>query len=303
MTIAVTGGTGFVGQALLERVLAAGKKVRALTRRKGGAADDPQPLWIEGTLADPAALVLLCDGAEVVIHIAGAVNLPTRAEFAQVNVAGTQAVVDAAKAAGVRRFVHVSSLSAREPGLSDYGWSKAGAEDVVCASGLDWAIVRPPAIYGPRDTEILELFKPARFGVVPLPPPGRVSMLHVDDLARLLLALAAPDAPSRMIYEPDDGHAGGWAHRELALLIGKAMGRRVWAPHVPAGALLAAARIDERLRGRRAKLTCDRARYMAHPDWVSAPARAVPPDLWQPQIATPEGFGDTVRWYRAHGWL
>ena len=77
---------------------------------------------MQGDLANAPALARLCEGAEAVIHIAGAVNLPTRAEFAAVNVAGTQAVVDAARAAGVRRFVHVSSLAAREPGLSDYGW-------------------------------------------------------------------------------------------------------------------------------------------------------------------------------------
>ena len=117
------------------------------------------------------------------------------------------AMIDAARAAGVRRFIHISSLAAREPDLSDYGWSKAKAERVVAASGLDWTIVRPPAVYGPGDRETFELFKMARRGLVALPPKGRFSVLHVEDLCRLILALV--DRPDTFLqtYEPDDGRA------------------------------------------------------------------------------------------------
>jgi UDP-glucose 4-epimerase len=306
LTLAITGATGFVGQAMVERALAAGLRPAALTRRMGGGeytSGKAQPLWVEGSLADAASLARLCEGADSVLHIAGAVNLPTRAQFAAVNIDGTRAVVDAARAAGVRRFIHVSSLAAREPGLSDYGWSKRMAEEVVQVSGLDWVIVRPPAIYGPRDREILELFRTARWRVLPMPPAGRASLLHVDDLARLLLALVPPGEASQRILEPDDNHAGGWAHGELAAMIGAAVGKSVWAPGVPRAVLGMAARIDRMVRGDRAKLTPDRARYMCHPDWVSDPARAVPPALWQAQIASAEGLAETARWYRAHGWL
>ncbi len=307
MKLAITGGTGFVGQAVLERALAQGLKPQALTRRIGGAElayGKPQPLWVEGTLADPDALRRLCEGADAVIHIAGAVNLPTREQFAAVNIAGTQAVIDAARAVGVRRFVHVSSLAAREPGLSDYGWSKRLAEEVVQVSGLDWTIVRPPAVYGPRDTEILDLFKAARWHVVPMPPAGRSSIIHVADLARLLLDLAAPSPlVTERIFEPDDGTAGGWSHRELAQAIGRAVGKRVWSPNIPCRVLAGAARLDRLLRGQRAKLTPDRARYMAHPDWVSDPARKVPDDIWQAKIGGEQGLAQTAAWYRANGWL
>ena len=83
------------------------------------------------------------------------------------------AMLAAATAAGVRRFVFVSSLAAREPQLSMYGASKARAEALVERSGLDWSIVRPPAVYGPGDRETLELFKMARLGLVLMPPAGR----------------------------------------------------------------------------------------------------------------------------------
>ena len=107
-----------------------------------------------------------------------------------------------------QRFVHVCSLAAREPRLSQYGASKARAEELVEASPLSLAIVRPPAVYGPGDRETLELFKMAGRGLVLLPPTGRLSVIHVDDLARLLLALADPACPERLLVEPDDGRRG-----------------------------------------------------------------------------------------------
>src|SRR3546814_20287384 len=114
---------------------------------------------------------------------------PDRAGFVAGTIEGTRAIVAAAERANVRRFVHVSSLAAREPALSVYGWSKAEAEKVVEASALDWVMVRPPAIYGPGDMEMRDLFRLARWGIALLPPPGKLSVIEVSDLARLLLAL------------------------------------------------------------------------------------------------------------------
>ena len=302
MTIAITGGTGFVGQAVLDEAGRLGLAVRALARREQAPRANVE--WVRGDLADRQALAKLVAGAEGVVHIAGVINAPDEAGFRVGNVAGTEAVVEAAQAALVARFVCVSSLAAREPALSAYGKSKRLAEEVVQTSGLDWTIVRPPAVYGPRDREILELFRFARRGVVPMPAAGRASLIHVDDLARLLLALV-PGSPATKgrIFEPDDGHAGGWGHAELARAIGAAVGRKVWVPRLSKRALSAGAWLDARLRRGKAKLTPDRVGYMTHPDWVSRPERAVPAEFWQPWIATPEGLGETARWYRAHGWL
>jgi nucleoside-diphosphate-sugar epimerase len=210
--------------------------------------------------------------------------------------------VSAAREAGVRKFVHVSSLAAREPEVSLYGASKAKSEEVVRQFGVDYAIVRPPAVYGPGDKETLELFKWAKRGLVMLPPAGRASLIHVDDLARLLLTLAGGVALSGTLYEPDDG-SGGLTHRELAQALGKAVGKRPIGLHMPAGALRVGALVDQFVRGGGAKLTRDRASYFCHPDWVSNPAYAVPAKLWRPQIPLGEGMAETVRWYRAHGWL
>lgn len=302
MILAVTGGTGFVGQAVLDEAGNRGLTVQALARREQSPRHGVN--WVGGDLHDQAALAALVQGADAVLHIAGVVNTPDPAGFHHGNVEGTERLVDAARAAGVLRFIFVSSLSAREPGLSAYGRSKRHAEEVVQTSGLDWTIVRPPAIYGPRDAEMLDLFKAARWGVVPMPPAGQASMIHVDDLARLLIALVdAGELASERIFEPDDGRSGGWSHHEMAQAIGAAVGRRVWAPNLPKAMLSAAARLDKTLRGKAAKLTPDRVGYMSHPDWVSGPDRAVPAAIWQPQVETGEGLKATAAWYRAQGWL
>jgi uncharacterized protein YbjT (DUF2867 family) len=300
--LAVTGATGFVGQALMEEASTSGLPIRALARREQDPREGVE--WLRGDLADREALARLVSGARAVLHIAGVVNTPDPMGFHLGNVAGTEALVEAARRAGVQRFIFVSSLSAREPGLSAYGRSKRHAEEVVQTSGLDWTIVRPPAIYGPRDREMLELFRAARWGVVPMPPSGHASVVHVADLARLLLALVpGGELTHHRIFEPADGRQGGWSHRDLAKSIGAAVGRRVWVPHLPRFALLFAARLDKLLRGERAKLTPDRVGYMTHPDWVCSPAQVPPRQLWRAEVPTPEGLAETARWYRVEGWL
>jgi UDP-glucose 4-epimerase len=300
--VAVTGGTGFVGHALLDEAACQGVAVRALARREQRARDGVE--WLTGDLADKEALAALVSEVDAVLHIAGVVNTPDPMGFHLGNVVGTEALLDAACAAGVQRFVFVSSLAARAPGLSKYGKSKRHAEEAVQTSGLDWTIVRPPAIYGPRDREILDMFRAAKWGVVPMPPPGHASMIHVEDLARLLLALApSGEDVTHRVFEPDDERAGGWSHRELAQAIGSAVGRRPWVPHLSQRALTRFARVDRLLRGRRAKLTPDRIGYMCHPDWVCRPEYKPPASRWQPRIATSEGLKATAVWYREQGWI
>ena len=301
MTIAVTGATGFVGQALLDQALETGQTVKALTRRDQLPRDGVD--WVSGDLESAEALRALMRGAEAVIHVAGVVN--DAARFESGNVLGTLNVIEAAKAEGVQRFIHVSSLSAREPELSAYGASKARAEKLIMASGLDWTIVRPPGIYGPRDVDYFEMFRLARWGVMPVPPKeGRASIIHVDDLARLLLALVpGGEGVSFQSFEPDDGRKQGWSHYEFARAVGWAMGRRPWVMHLSRASLDRAARADRFVRRGKARLTPDRVGYMAHPDWVVTHEARPPRSLWQPLVPTREGLKATADWYRKERWL
>jgi len=301
MKLAVTGGTGFVGSHLIDAALAAGHSVLALTRRPQQSR--PGLSWIEGSLSDTANLKRLIDETDAVIHVAGVLKAGDAAGFEQGNVSGTLAVLAAATAGGTTRFVHVSSLAAREPQLSLYGASKAQAERLVEESGLDWIIVRPPAVYGPGDKETLDLFKMAKRGQIYMPPAGRLSLIHVDDLARLLLALTVPEAPKHLVIEPDDSRPNGWSHREFGDALATAVGVRARTVSTPRFLLSIGSRLDQLLRGANAKLTRDRVAYFCHPDWVASPDRAASASVWRAQIPTEQGLKQTAEWYRANGWL
>ncbi len=304
MKIAVTGGTGFVGSHLLRIAPGLGFATQALTRqaRKDGA----DIRWISGALDDTETLDRLVAGADAVIHIAGVINARDRAGFDAGNVAGTANMVAAARKAGIARFIHLSSLSVREPHLSAYGASKHAAEDVVIQSGLDWTIVRPPAVYGPGDRETLEVFRMVARGFAILPGKGRFSLIHVEDLGRALLALT--DAPGAIgqTYEIEDGTPGGLSHRDMATLIADALGvSPIYLP-LPAAALHMGAAIDSiraRFSGNLPKLSFDRARYLAHPDWTADARRLIALGCWAPRIESAAGIAQTADWYRTAGWL
>ncbi|MGB3723516.1 MAG: NAD-dependent epimerase/dehydratase family protein [Pacificimonas sp.] len=302
-TLAITGGTGFVGGHLIDAALAEGHQVRALTRsvqpeRRG--VD-----WVRGDLGDTPALADLCTGADAVIHVAGVVNAKDEAGFRAGNIEGTRAMLDAASSAGVGRFVQVSSLSAREPGLSVYGASKAKADRLVVESALDWVIVRPPAVYGPGDREMLDLYRAAKKGWAAAPGSGRFSLIYVTDLAAALLALGTSDAGSGNIYEIEDG-TGGLDHGAMAALLGDAVGRKPRVIPLPGAALTVGAAFDTlraRVSRRLPKLSFDRARYIAHPDWTAdaGPLRAL--GIWEPRVMPADGVRRTADWYRAAGLL
>lgn len=300
MIVALTGGTGFLGAHVLRRLVEAGHEVRALTRRPRPPRD--HVFWIHGALDDEPSLVALCTGADAIVHVAGVTNAPDASAFDAANRVGTLAVLHAAEAARVDRFVHISSLAAREPGLSNYGASKRAGEDAVVTSTLDWRVVRPPAIYGPGETEMLDMFRLAKRGFLPLPPGGYFSIVHVDDMARLIVALLGA-AGTHAIYEADDGRPGGWAHKEFAEMLGASVGTKPFAVALPKAILRLGARIDGLVRGKTAMLTPDRVGYLCHPDWTVDEALRPPPSLWTPAIATPTGLRDAAADYTARGLL
>jgi len=301
--IAITGATGFVGAATLDVALHKAIKVRALTRKMAHPREGVE--WVSGTLDDANALAALVEECDAVIHIAGLTNTPNPGRFEAANVTGTANMIAAAKQAEVKRFVFVSSLSAREPDLSAYGASKFRAEALVEASGLDWTIVRPPGVYGPGDKDYLDLFKAAKMGVVPVPPKGGSSLIHVEDLARLLIALAPVNPITKgQTYEPWDDNAYGYTHKELAKLIGEAVGNpNAIAAPLPAQIMQLGAKLDGFLRGSKAKLTEDRVGYMLHPDWVCDLRKAPPLSIWQAVWDGEAGLKMTAEWYKERGWL
>ena len=278
--------------------------IRALTRQKQD--DRPNVTWVRGSLDNRKSLDRLCDGAQIVIHIAGVVNAPDREGFESGNVAGTLSMVEAAKKAGVKRFIHISSLAATQPSLSIYGDTKSKAEKIVATSGLDWTALRPPWVYGPGDKDSLDLFKSAKFGFVPLPPDteGKLSVIHVDDLCAAILAITPEheDLTAR-IFEVDDGRDIAWTQSGFARAIGEALGKQVKTVGTPKKMLDIGARMDRLFRRNRAKLTQDRVSYFCHDDWSIDPDKRLPAAIWQPMVETEKGLKKTAQWYRQNDWL
>ncbi|MEZ5906341.1 MAG: NAD-dependent epimerase/dehydratase family protein [Geminicoccaceae bacterium] len=301
-TVALTGATGFVGRHLVARLGEAGVGVRALSRR--GPVEGA--VTIAGDLADPAALGELVRGAERVLHLAGLLKTPRPAEFAAVNVEGTRRVAEATARAGVKLTL-VSSLAARHPGVSAYAASKRAAEDAASAvmPDGDLAVLRPPAIWGPGDRATLVVFRQLLAGwlVMPAPEGARFSLLHVEDLAKILVDHVLGRLALAPFDEPDDGTPGGYGWPDLARIATRLTGRRVRFLRLPTGLLAGPARLADliaRATGADLPLSADKLGELAHADWVAAgPAlpRAVS------RITFDEGFAATVDWYRAAGWL
>lgn len=304
MRVAITGVTGFAGRHAVAALLRRGYRLRALVRRPDAAGLPEGVDLVPGGLDDERALAALTDGAETVVHLAGAITALDRAAYLAVNTEGTKALAAAALAAGVRRFVHVSSLAARTPGLSDYGASKRAGEDAIAAhmAALNAVILRPPAVYGPGDKATLPLLKALTQGVALIPgrKDARFSLIHVVDLAELIAD--AVERPEQGMHEVSDGRPGGYGWGDLLAVAGQARGAPVRAMFLPRAipmAVATAAEVFARLSGKASMINRGKIAELYHPDWVSGESRLA--------LAAPmtfdKGFPATLAWYREAGWL
>jgi nucleoside-diphosphate-sugar epimerase len=311
MTVAITGATGFLGQHLVSALLDHGARVRVLARRE--TADMPWSGRVEivrGDLADRDALKKFVTGATALVHVAGLVAARNRAEFLRANRDGARMVAEAAmQNAPDARFILVSSLAAREPGLSPYAASKQAGEacvqSVYAETPGQLVIVRPPVVYGPGDRATLSLFRAARWPLVPLFGDGRSAVIHAADAAHTLARLARGDGVAGT-WALADANPAGYSLAELTAEAARAQGGNPRFARLPGAALLAAGAASgawSRLRGTASVFGPGKAREILHGDW-SVPVEQLPPaSVHAPRIRLAEGFRDTVAWYRAHDWL
>jgi len=310
--IAITGVTGFVGSHVVRQLAARGHEITVLVRDRSRLSKKfpGSATVVEGSLDDKPALEKLVSKAEVVVHVAGAIKAVDAADFMKVNADGTHSIIEAARHAGVTRFVHVSSLASREPALSAYCASKAKAESIVAgtAGGMDWVCIRPPAVYGPGDRATLPLVQQLsrRHAILTGSHDQRVSLLHVDDLARGLVAASEGLIAPGKIYEADDGTNQGYSWQDLADIAGHTLGFTPRVHLLPRLVVLMAGSLGgimARATGKAQILTTGKARELYHADWVIRGSRLDETGQWKPRIRFEEGFAGTLRWYRAHGWL
>ncbi len=307
----ITGITGFIGGRLAARLAERGWRIRALARsmpRLPALPGGPVEV-VPGRLEEPGTLRELVRGADAVVHLAGAIKGRSRAEFDRANAAATAALAATWRAeAPEALFLHMSSMAAREPGLSHYAASKRAAEERLLAAAGEgrWSILRPAAVYGPGDRETLNVFKAAAGPVQPMlnGPEARLTVVHVDDLADAVLAVLAA-APPPAIHEVTDARAAGYSWEELSGAAAAALGRNPRPRRVPAALLHGIGLLGDAaaLVGGTRMVTSQKVREMLHADWSSDPSRQINPGLWRPKITLADGFALAVAWYREAGWL
>jgi nucleoside-diphosphate-sugar epimerase len=305
---AVTGATGFIGRHVVTALRRRGWDLRVLARRHPAELLSPYHRFelVLGDLSDAPALERLVAGADAIIHLGGLVKAPRREDFYSANEGGTERLLQAAAiAAPAAMLVHISSLAAREPRLSPYCDSKHRAELKVRALAGEriWTILRPPAVYGPGDLEILPLFKAAKLGVVPYPgaPDAALSMIHVADLADAIAGCLTRSGPPQATFEIDDGVPGGYRWPDILSALGEAVGRKPAGLRLPRWALVLAAeanRLRGRIDGKARILVPHKVAEIYWPDWVAAGSRLQDVSDWQPAFDAWSGFRDAAKWYR-----
>lgn len=273
--VAVTGATGFIGQALLDTLLERGWRVRALTRRFFSVEQENLE-WIQGNLDDHGSLQELVAGTFAVIHCAGAVRGSSLESFLHHNVVGTDNLLRAILEQKTKpRFLFISSLAARESTLSWYAASKFKAEKLIdeYSEGIPCTIFRPAAVYGPGDKELKPLFEATRFGVLPAIGhlTNRFGLLHVNDLVAAIHCWLSSDKPIRGIFEIDDGTPGGYTYQLVASIAQDILRKPVRCVWLPDGLIRLAANVNlwvSKLLGYSPMLTPGKVNELQHADWV-----------------------------------
>lgn len=315
--LAITGATGFIGQALVRAALAANWQPRILVRRfpTDCLISGERIEVVPGDLNDPIALRTLVTDATAIVHLAGLIKALRKADFFAANAGGTAHLLHAAAAVNpAAAFLQVSSLAARAPQLSSYAASKRAGEEKVreLAGNRPWAIIRPPAVYGPGDTATLPLFQAAKRGFLPYPATAgaRASLIHVVDLATALLAAAAGLTDGRLpagyLAEIDDGQPGGHSWPDILAGLRQAVGHPVRALRLPRGLLwpiAAANAVICQWRGRPDVFVPEKLAELYHPDWVSTPSDLAEIAGWKPVFSLESGFRNTFEWYRDHSFI
>ena len=319
----VTGATGFVGSHLVDALRAADRPVRALVRpssrierlRRTGAEVSV------GALDDEAGLAAALRDVGVVYHLAAATRAPDERAYEQSNVHATDALMRAAaRMAEPPRVVFLGSLAAVGPAtaglpldedaaprpLTAYGRTKLAAERIVLGTAdVPVVVLRPPAVYGPRDRDLLTFFRLAAMGVMPVPagPDRPVQMIHVHDLVRALL-LAAESTRSHRVYHVAESAIRPWS--VVSALIANAVGRAPVRVPVPRALIWAAAALSEagaRATGRPTIFNRDKVRELLAPGWTCTTERAERELGFVAGIPLERGVVETADWYRHEGLL
>ena len=314
----VTGATGFIGSHLVEKLCASGTPVRALVRRTDREWPCPTAVC---DLATGSGLEEALLDVDTVIHLAGTTKALSPRDYYRGNV---RAAANLARALAGRpvRLVHVSSLAAVGPGMgqagvpvdeqtdphpvSQYGLSKLEGERAVRALKPDAIIVRPPVVYGPRDTDVFHILKSLARGWSVQIGSGesRFSAVYVRDLVDGLIRAAAPDAPAGGAYfmaHPEPNSWTGFASAAAGIM--RIQPRSLRVPVPAAYAVAYCAEIWAQATRRPGIISRDKIAEAQYRSWICDSTRAAAELGWQAVTSLDAGLAETLAWYKEAGWI
>ena len=328
----VTGGTGFIGSHLVERLVDQGYHVTCLIRKTSNlrwlshllAAKSPQVELVMGDLHDVEALAQHVRDIDLVFHLAGLTKAPDAATYDRVNAGGTKGLIEACLAAQTRldRFVYCSSLAAVGPSrdatpkaedvipqpLTDYGSSKLKGELILreYADRLPITIIRPPAVYGPRDVDIFLFFQVINRGVMPILGDAEklLSLVHVKDLVAGIYTAAVSERAIGETYFLTDGEIHTWMGIER--IIADALEKYTFKVKVPFFLLDFLSVITEaaaKITRQTPTLNRQKVRDLKQRFWICDSTKAQEELGYRPTYSLQKGIQQTADWYRANGWL
>lgn len=320
MKALVTGATGFIGSHLVEALLLKGFSVTCLVRDASNIRflDGLNVRLVKGDCADESSLPEAVRGVDYVFHLAGLTKSCSEDGFIRANVTGTGNMIKAVlrNNPDIKRFIHLSSLAAAGPTfegdllkedceprpVSIYGKTKLEGEKIVYAQRdkLPVTIIRPPAVYGPRDRDLLVFFKMVKSGLVPYWGKCYYSFLYVEDLINGIILSALSENAAGEIFFMSDGKIN--TTDDIVDAISEALGKSPVKVNVPGFVMPLLGFLSEKLKGVNI-INADKIREMKHSRWTCDHSKAVTTIGFQPKVGINEGARWTADWYRIHQWL
>jgi nucleoside-diphosphate-sugar epimerase len=310
-TIAITGGTGFVGRHLISHFLSRGWSVRALARNPENLPHKDQISTIKGSLDHIDRLEELIEDAKVVAHCAGSIKARASTEFFNINSDGVETIARVCAESPTRpKLINLSSRAARAPELSDYAASKYAGEERLrrFADRLDGVSLRAPIVYGPGDTETLKILKGMkhRIAIAPRPKSTRIGFIFIEDLCAAIEALAQTEISGVHTVDAGDPSAQGHTWPEIADIVGDCLKRKVYCIALPPAPLRLAASVSALVThavGGTPMLTTGKINEFYCQSMAETGSDLTNLTGWKPTVTIIEGMAQTCEWYQEQGLL
>jgi len=320
MKVLVTGATGFIGSFLVEALSKKGYKVTCLVRKTSNLKwlRHFRLLYLQGDLDDTDSYAGKLGEFDYIYHLAGLTKADSARDYYHANAECTQKLVSAAAEMNpaLKRFLHVSSLAAAGPSIdgtpliedtpscpvSIYGKSKLEGEKAVlsCREMLPITIVRPPAVYGPRDTDFFLVFRAVQNRLFPYWGKSSYSLIYVEDLVQGIILAAEKEEAAGKVYYLADSRI--YTNDDILEAMCLTLGRKAFRLRLPRSILPALAVLLQKIQ-KKGIINPDKIQEIRYPYWTCDPARAMKELGFHTETPLGEGFKKTADWYRKEKWL